>query len=153
MYKKFRKGVFVVVFSLKPLRYLLLHRKLHWQGWEFPKGGALAREKIENTIRREVKEETGMKVLSIISFKEHGSFIYDKKTQCERKVRGFSYHLFAAEVKRARIKISEKEHDKYKWVSYATATRLLKWPNQKKALRIVNKAIKKIYAKNKEKDL
>ncbi|MGB9707737.1 MAG: NUDIX domain-containing protein [Candidatus Pacearchaeota archaeon] len=142
--KRLRKGVFVVVFSLKPLRYLLLRRKLHWKGWEFPKGGVIAREKIENTVRREVQEETGLKVLNIIPFKSKGEFTYDKKTQRERKAKGFSYILFGCEVKKGRVKISKKEHDNFKWLSYAKAVKLLRWPNQKKAIRIVNDALKKV---------
>ena len=142
--KKFRKGVFVVVFSLKPLRYLLLHRKWHWQGWEFPKGGMLAREKIDNAVKREVREETGLKVLSIIPFKNKCTFIYDKKTQQERKARGFNYTLFGCEVKRGKAKIGKREHDGFRWLSYAEALRLLRWPDQKRALRTVDNALKKV---------
>lgn len=144
MYKKHRKGVFVVVFSPKPLRYLILHRKLHWKGWEFPKGGAFAREKIENTVKREVKEETGLRALSIIPFKVRGTFIYDKKTQQERKVKGFKWKLYAAEVKKAMVRVGKREHDNSKWLPYAKALRLLRWPSQKKCLKIVNNALKKI---------
>lgn len=138
MYQKFRKGVFCVVFSLKPLSYLLLHRKWHWKGYEFPKGGSFANEKIENTIVREVKEETGLKVLSIIKFKKKGKFIYYKTTQHERNAKGFSYKLFGCEVKKSKVKFSRREHDGYKWLPYSKALRLLTWPNQRKALKIVN---------------
>ena len=143
-YKKFRKGVFCIVFSLKPLRYLLLHRKLHWKGWEFPKGGKLAREKIENTVKREIREEIGLRTLSMIPFENKGTFIYDKKTQRERKAKGFSYKLFAAEVKKGKVRFSKREHDGFRWLSYARALRLLTWPDQKRALRTVNNALKKV---------
>ncbi|MCX8194216.1 MAG: NUDIX hydrolase, partial [Candidatus Pacearchaeota archaeon] len=88
-YKKIRKGVFVVVYSKRPLRYLLLHRKLHWKGWEFPKGGLLANEKYEHAAVREIKEETGLKVLKLKRLGVKGKLVYDKKTQQERKARGF----------------------------------------------------------------
>jgi len=145
---KYRQGIFCVVYSVSPLRYLLLHRKLHWRGWEFPKGGRLAREKLENTLKREIKEETGLKVQAIKSFPIKGKFLYDKKTQQERKFRGFIYNLFSCRVKKGKIKISKKEHDGFKWCNYQEALKLLRWPNQKKCLSIVhsflkNKKIKK----------
>ena len=142
MYKKYRKGIFCIAYAVKPLRYLLLHRKLHWQGWEFPKGGSLAREEIENTVKREIMEETGLKAINIKKFPAKGKFIYDKKTQAERKARGFSYVLFSCEVRKGRVRLSRNEHDGYKWCNYSHALKLLKWPSQKKCLKIVNRAIK-----------
>jgi len=141
MYKKYRKGVFCVVYSLNPFNYLLLHRKLHWKGWEFPKGGSLAREKIENTVKREIMEETGLKAMNIKKFPVKGSFIYNKKTQRERRVKGFSYVLFSCEVRKGKVRLSRKEHDRYKWCSYSQALKLLKWPSQKKCLRTVNRTV------------
>lgn len=140
--KKYRKGVFVVAYSLKPLRYLLLHRKLHWQGWEFPKGGKLAREKPGHAVAREIKEETGLRAIKITKFNKKGAFIYDKKTQRERKAKSFSYQLFSCQVKKGKVKVA-KEHDGYKWVSYAGAMKLLRWPDQKKCLKTVNNFINK----------
>ena len=37
----YRKSVFIVVYrkTEKGILYLILKRKLHWVGWEFPKGG------------------------------------------------------------------------------------------------------------------
>jgi len=143
MHNRYRKGIFCVVYDSNPASYLLLHRKLHWQGWEFPKGGCLAREKTENAVKRELKEETGLKAISIKQFPITGSFVYDKKTQAERKFKGFRYVLFACSVKRGKIKLDKKEHDNYKWCSYPQAIRLLTWPNQRKCLKIVNNAIRK----------
>ncbi len=139
MHKKYRRGIFCVTCSKKPLRYLLLQRKLHWKGWEFPKGGSLAREKPENTVKRELFEETGLRAVNIKQFPVRGSFAYDKKTQAEWKVKGFKYSLFSAEVKKGKIKISKKEHDKFKWCSYQQALKLLSWPDQRKCLKTANK--------------
>ena len=143
MYKLRRKGVVCIAYASKPIRYLLLHRKLHWTGWEIIKGGSLARERMENTVKRELKEETGLKAVSCKRFPVRGSFIYDKKTQRQRKARGFSYQLFACEVKKGRIRIGKREHDGYKWCTYSQAARLLTWPNQRQYLRAVDKFVKK----------
>jgi len=140
--KKYRKGVFVVAYSLKPLQYLLLHRKLHWQGWEFTKGGMFAREKPEHAVAREIKEETGLRAIKITKFNKNGSFIYDKKTARERKAKSFSYKLFSCEVRKAKVKVA-KEHDGYRWLSYSEAMKLLRWQSQRSCLKIVNKFINK----------
>lgn len=140
--KKFRKGVFCVVYFGK--RYLLLHRKLHWKGWEFPKGGLLAREKEIHAVVREIKEETGLKIISIKKLGLKNKFIYDKKTQQERKAKGFDYVLFACEVSRRKVRISKREHDGFRWLQYSKALRLLTWANQKKSLKIVHKSLSKI---------
>jgi len=146
MHKKYRKGIFCVVYTAKPVCYLLLHRKLHWSGWEFPKGGSLAREKTENTVKREIKEETGLKAIETRQFPINGSFIYDKKTQAERKFKGFRYVLFSCSVKKGKIRLDKKEHDDFKWCRYSQALKLLKWPNQKRCLKIVNNTIKKTFS-------
>ncbi len=141
LYKKYRKGIFCIAYAL-PLRYLFLHRKLHWKGWEFPKGGKLTREKLENTVKREIKEETGLKVIKLKRFLVHGKFIYDKKTQQRWKAKGFIYTLFSCQVKKGKIKLT-KEHDNYKWCNYNQAIKLLTWSDQKKCLKIVNTFIKR----------
>lgn len=149
--RKYRKGVFIVVYIKKPVRYLLLHRKLHWKGWEFPKGGLLANEKYKHAVTREIKEETGLKILKMRKFDIKGKFIYDKKTEKERKFKGFDWKLFAVEVKKDKVRISRKEHDNYKWASYSQAVKLLKWPNQKKCIKIVNNSLKRFKNASKHK--
>lgn len=141
-YKKYRVGVFCLAYSEKPLRYLLLHRKKHWKGWEFNKGGREDSEILENTCKREIKEETGLKILNIKKFRIKGTFSYDKPAQEEWKAKGFLWQLFACKVKKGKVKISKIEHDKYKWCTYNTAMKLLTWNDQKKCLKIVNKFIK-----------
>ncbi len=143
-YKRYRRGVFCVVYRLKPLRYLILHRKFHWKGWEFTKGGKKPGEILKQTCRREVKEETGLRIIKINKFSIKGKFLYGKSAQEERKAQGFIYTLFACEVKKTKVRISKKEHDKYKWHSYSEAMKLLKWPNQRKGLRTVNQKLKKL---------
>jgi len=144
-FKKYRKGVFCAIYAFekgKPV-YLLLHRILHWKGWEFCKGGLKPKEKPEKCAVREVWEESGLRAASLKKFNVKGKFEYDRKTQEERKARGFSYVLFSCQVKKGKVKISKKEHDKFKWCGYNKALKLLTRQNQKKCLKIVNDKLKR----------
>ena len=54
---KYRKAVFVVGYAKtqKGIEYILLKRKLHWKGWEFPKGKIDEGENKLETARRELR--------------------------------------------------------------------------------------------------
>jgi 8-oxo-dGTP pyrophosphatase MutT (NUDIX family) len=142
---KYRKAVFIVVYSRtkKGIEYLILKRKLHWKGWEFPKGGLEKGEKIRDTIKREMKEETGLKPLSIKKFDFSGKYKYDKTYEDRKGIIGQIFTLYAAEVKKGKVKIDKTEHSEYQWLNFDKAIKKLTWPNQKKCLRIVNEWLKK----------
>lgn len=143
---KYRKGVFCVVYALdkkqNPL-YLLLHRKMHWKGWEYCKGGKRFFETYAGCAGREVKEETGLQIIDVKKFPQHSKFKYDKKTQQERKAKGFEFLLFSCEVKKGRVKVCKREHDNYKWLDYGKAIKVLTWPSQRRCFRIVHNSLKK----------
>ena len=142
---KYRKAVFVVTYSVREdkVEYLLLKRKLHWKGWEFPKGGRDKGEKILDTVKREIKEETGLKALKIKKFDVSGKYKYDRELDDRPGILGQDYKLFSAEVKKGKVKLDKihKEHSDYKWVGFDKALKMLKWSNQRKCLRIVNKSL------------
>lgn len=138
---KYRKGVFIVTFNKN--KYLILKRKLHWEGWEFPKGGRKEKERVEKTIKREIKEETGQKPITIIYFNKTGSWKYPKTLPDRPGIKGMSWQLFAAEIKNLKIKLA-KEHESYKWLSYNQAYKMLTYKNQKTCLKLVNNYLKKI---------
>ncbi len=129
--------------------YLLLKRKLHWRGWEFPKGGLEKGESMINAIKREIKEETGLIPLKIKKFDFSGKYNYPKKYPDRPEFYGQSYSLYSAEVKKLKVKIDEKEHSNCKWLEFDKTIKKLTWPNQKKSLKIVNDwLIKKNLIKN-----
>jgi 8-oxo-dGTP pyrophosphatase MutT (NUDIX family) len=140
--KKYRKAVFGVAYckdNKRNVEYIILKRKKHWVGWEFPKGKIEKNETKKDAARREVHEETGLKVLKIKKFHEKGSYHYSKRLADRPGLIGQTYHLFAVEVKKGKVKLGKIEHSKYKWVSFKEAQKKLKWPNQKKCLKIVDK--------------
>jgi 8-oxo-dGTP pyrophosphatase MutT (NUDIX family) len=144
---KFRKAVFAVAYCVntnKEIEYVILKRKKHWKGWEFPKGKIENFEFKRRTARREVEEETGLKVLKIKKFGTKGLYKYKKNLKDRPNIIGQTYTLFAVEVRKINEKIivDKKEHDFGKWVSFDKAYKLLKWSNQNKCLKIVNNWIK-----------
>ena len=85
---KYRKGIFIVTYSKtkKGFVYLMLKRKLHWKGWEFPKGGLEKGEDCEEAVLREVKEETGKKPFNIKKFNLSGKYKYKKGLEDRKEV-------------------------------------------------------------------
>ncbi|MBW6442557.1 NUDIX domain-containing protein [Patescibacteria group bacterium] len=143
----YRKAVFILAYTRnkKDIEYLLLKRKLHWEGWEFPKGAIKFLETKKNAVKRELKEETGLYPIKIKKFDYSGKYEYEKKIPDRPRFKGQSFVLYAVEVKKPfnrKVKISEIEHSDYKWVNYPKAIKLLRWPNQKESLKIVNDFLK-----------
>jgi len=139
--KNYREGIFLVVYKKekgKNPQYLLLERKLHWKGWEFVKGGKERGESDLDAIKRELKEESGLKMISIQDYKKNGRYLYDKKTAGGRGKIGQTYKLFSVRVKPGKVKIDKVEHSGYKWVGFKRAMELLTWENQGGCLGVVN---------------
>ena len=137
---KYRKAVFVLAFARtkKGIEYLILKRRLHWRGWEFPKGKIEKSEKKIDAAKRELKEETGHRALKIKKFNFSGKYNYHKIFPDRSGIRGQTFSLYATEVKKGRVSLDKKEHNGHKWLGFKDALKKLTWPNQKKSLRIVN---------------
>ncbi len=144
---KYRKSVFIVVY--KKVRgkvlYLVLKRKLHWQGWEFPKGGVRRFEFRKSAVRREIKEEAGLEIAprTIRSYKVRGRFRYGRKLADRKGFVGQDYSLYSAEV-RGKVSLKnnkDSEHSDFKWLEFSDAVKKLTWKNQRECLRIVSRKI------------
>ena len=143
--EKYRKGVFFVVYYLDKQNnptYLLQKRKLHWKGWEFPKGGVERFESKKKTIKRELKEETGLPLVKLTKFKEKGKYPYPKEFKDRKGITGQTYTLYSVEVKKGKLKLDKKEHYSAKWLKFDNALKTLTHANQRKCLRIVNNSLK-----------
>lgn len=141
---KYRKAVFIVVYAKEKnkIYYLILKRKLHWKGWEFPKGAMRSFEAKKRTVKRELKEETGLEPIEIKKFDYSGRYPYNKIYPDRKGIIGQTFMLYCAKVKKAKIRLDKLEHSGYKWVSFSRAIKMLKFPNQKKSLKIVNRWLK-----------
>jgi 8-oxo-dGTP pyrophosphatase MutT (NUDIX family) len=145
MKKKYRKAIFVVTYAKEKdkIYYLVLKRKLHWKGWEFPKGGINFFETKKRAIKREVKEETGLEVLNIKKFEIFGKYEYRKEYSDRKGIKGQTFSLYAVEVKKGKVKIDKLEHSDYKWLRFEEAIKKLTWANQKKCMAIVHGWLKR----------
>ena len=141
----YRKGVFIVVCRIeksilgrKRIKYLVLKRKLHWTGWEFPKGGVDGRESFKKNVVREIFEETGMKGFNLKEYKVSGRYRYSKVLKDRPNKIGQTYKLFSAEISGKKVSFDQKEHSDFRWVNFRKAKEMLKYSNQKKCLKIVD---------------
>ena len=143
--KSYRKAFFCVTYRKEKdkILYLLQKRKLHWKGWEFPKGGIEGKEKIIQTIKREIKEEAGQNPTSIKSYPIQGRYSYSKILKDRPNIIGQTFKLFSAELKKEKVKLDCKEHSAYKWIEFDESIKLLTYSNQRRCLRVVNKDLKK----------
>ena len=141
MKSKYRKGVFIVVYARNKknnFEYLILKRHLHWSGWEFPKGG-VKKEKLIESVKRELREETHVSPLSIKNFHVSGKYKYGGPVDGRDGEIGQTYEgLYAVEAKKCKIKFDTLEHNGYRWLNFNEAVKILTWKNQKDSIKLVN---------------
>lgn len=147
----FEKSVGAVVFrrSGDNLMYLLLnYRGGHW---DFPKGHSEKNESEEETLRREVAEETGIQNLEIIpDFKKQIRYFYRAKDneKIERKQNGEFINVakkvifYLAETETKNVQISF-EHLGYCWLGYGDALERLTYKNAKNILKKAQEFLEK----------
>ena len=118
--------------------YLLLHypssAKAPKEYWDLPKGHVEKGEKESDTVKREVREETGLKDIKFIEgFKEWIKYFFKFGGKTVFKVVTF----YLAETKTKEVKTSF-EHVGYKWLSYKEAQDTLTFKNAKEILKKAN---------------
>ena len=109
--------------------YLILHYPSGH--WDFPKGNIEPDEKIRQTVRREVKEETGIDDIEMREgFEKKIEYYYRRDEQMVHKVVTF----LLAESKSKDVKISF-EHEGFSWLHYPDAFAKLTFKNAKSILK------------------
>ena len=134
--RKYRPGIFIVTYKIvkDEIKFLILKRKLHWKGYEFPKGGIEIKEPIKKTLIRELKEENGLEKIKKVNHRIKWKYLYDKKYSDRPKIKGQTLKLFSVQVENKKVKIDKNEHSSYEWLSFKEALRKLTYPNQKDCL-------------------
>lgn len=108
--------------------FLLLHRCLNWEGWEFVKGGVDKGEEPEEAAGREIAEETGL-VKTMLVKKIPGRFGWS----AGGKKYSYSVLVFRAGMDE-RVKLQAepvKEHDAFEWVPENEVMKRLQYGNTK----------------------
>ncbi len=147
----FEKSVGGVMFRKQDDKILfLLLRYRSWQ-WDFPKGHSEEGESEEQTLRRELLEETGISQISILpSFRRSVFYFYKAKgnERIERIEKGRGVNIF----KRAifycvQTQISEVtidfENKDFVWLSFEDARSRLGNDDSRRILTLANEAILK----------
>jgi bis(5'-nucleosidyl)-tetraphosphatase len=117
-------------------RYLLL--KYPAGHWDFPKGNIEERETPEETMVREVREETGLvDVVPVPGFRKVIEYYYKRDGRTVHKEVTF----FLAESKVEKVVLSF-EHRDYAWLSYEEALKLVTYSNSTKLLRAAEDSFK-----------
>ena len=105
--------------------------------WDFVKGNIEEGEEEEETVKRELFEETGINNLEIHQgFNEKAEYNYYKKNNKVHKI--VSYYL--AETNQKQVKLSF-EHLDHKWSNYEDSMKLITFENSKEILKKGNERI------------
>ena len=144
------KSAGAIIFRIEDnqIYYLLLHYpSLNRKGghWEFAKGHIEDGENYEQTVKREVAEETGLKDIKIIpGFKQHIKYFFKERKQ-KQKTPSWIFKLvtfFVAETKTKDIKLSP-EHIGYVWLPYEEALKKITYKNSKILFKKAHEFLKK----------
>lgn len=145
----FEKSVGCVVYRKQESKTLfLLVQYRSWQ-WDFPKGHVEEGENEEQTMRREVLEETGINDLEILpGLRSSVRYFYVAKgnEKKERLERGEGIYIFknavyyAAQTKSEDVKIDFENKD-FAWLTYEEVLQRLRNDGSKKVIKEVVKKL------------
>ena len=142
MIKERSAGAILFYLSESGLEYLILHYPAGH--WDFPKGNVEKGEQDEETVKREVAEETGIKDTRILAgFKRGIEYHYRREEQLIQKYVVF----YLATTKTKQITLSS-EHLGYVWLPYAPALNKVTFNNAKKLLQEAHAFLQSPRSKN-----
>lgn len=113
-----------------PENKVLLMKSHKWKnGYVIPGGHIELGEKMEDTLKREIKEETGLEIFGI-QFLHFQEFIFDNAFW---KKRHFIFFNFVCRTKSSKVRLNS-EAQEYVWVTTADALKMPIEPYTRRAL-------------------
>ena len=109
------------------VRYLLIKNKRS-SNWSFPKGHIEKNETLEETAKREVLEETGLRLDIIPGFQCKSEYSIQNRIQK-------TVQIFVGTTKDTQTQIQLEEIEDYIWLTYENAYKSLKFDNDKTILK------------------
>ncbi len=132
--KTVRKKVHALIFARKGKEtyFLILHRVLHWRGWELVKETIERGETPRQAVIRGIKEETKLKNWKIVR-RVNRRIRFSVKG---KKMVIVGIYIVKADMKE-KVDVNQKirEHDMYKWVKEREAVQLLTFESAKRLVR------------------
>ena len=137
-----KKGVTAIIYDEmhKPF-FLVLKRRLGWEGWEFVKGAINTGESEIDAVKREVIEETGLQKFKIVKKLEG---VTKEFTDQQKILNVYSVYLIEASMNiPIQLPVGESaEHSTYLWTDAESALSKLTWENDKDLLMKVIEQLK-----------
>lgn len=132
-------GAVIYCITDEPL-FLLLQNTLKTTYWEFPKGKIEENEEIEETVKREVEEETRLKNLEILpGFRHTLKWFFKFKGELISKE---AIYLLIRIPREDKDKVGiNHEHEKFEWMSYEKARNEIKIKSNRDLLEKAHKFI------------
>jgi len=125
-----------LIFRDDPVRSTRLFLVLHYPAghWDFPKGAVEKGETEEQTAKREILEETGIRIDAfLLGFRKEIEYYYRRQNNLAHK----RVIFFLAQTSESRVRISF-EHSGYDWLTYDQLLRRLTFENAKNVLKEAN---------------
>ena len=141
-----RKPKQVLVFLYRIINdkyeYCIFYRN-DYHFWQGLSGGVEDDEELIDTVKREVYEETGIKVKNIIKLDTISSIPginVNKEFNYKNNIYIVYEYAFGIKINNEKIKLSD-EHQEYRWSYYDEAITLLKYDSNKTALFELNERL------------
>jgi bis(5'-nucleosidyl)-tetraphosphatase len=125
-----------LIYRDDPVRASRLFLVLHYPAghWDFPKGAVEKGETEEQAAKREIFEETGIRVDAFVpGFRKEIEYHYRRQNNLAHK----RVIFFLANTNESKVRISY-EHSGYDWLTYDQLLRRLTFENAKNVLREAN---------------